>query len=304
MKSPLKIDKERATEIARLLHHAFSTTGIHGRNDMPADTLPVGVKRGSLEHLLFITLTVSINYQRDANVLWNVSRKTFEDPETRYLYDPEALHITRFDKVVGDMQKYGLSKKPRKDPSIWKTVGVTFYKKWEGDPRKFLGDSEWDALTILRRLKEDSHLYRGRSIPDYPFLRGNKLGPYWVRMLRDNTGINRITNLEKVPIPVDIHVARATLATGVVYGQFSGKLTELFGYIREAWFQGVQGLKLKNRPMIALDVDKPLWHLSKYGCTKRDQLTGDCPLFPACETKDFCTGGKIKIQGNYAELNT
>ena len=302
----LMIDREKGKEIAETLYHAFTTTGILGHTEMPEDVMPTGAKRGSLEHLLFITLTVAIDYQRDANTLWTVSRRTFDDPETRYLYDPESLHKTRLNKIVKDMQKHGLSKKPKKDPNIWRTVGVTFYKKWGGDPRRFLADCRWDSPTILKRLENDYHLYNRRSVADYPYLRGNKIGPLWLRMLRDNVGVKKLKNLEQVPIPVDIHVARATLATGVVRGQYSGKLTDLFEHIRRAWFESVQGLPVKKRPMIALDVDEALWHLSKYGCTDRDKTSGHCPVSHECEASKFCIKGKINIniKRGQVELDT
>jgi len=123
---------------------------------MPEDIMPKGVVRGTLERFMFITLTVSIDYQRDAPALWKASRKTFEDPETRYLFDPKALYGTPPRKIIEDMQKYGLSKKTQKDAYIWRTIGVTFYKKWNGDPRNFLQSCNWDAQTILKRLKKTS----------------------------------------------------------------------------------------------------------------------------------------------------
>jgi hypothetical protein len=58
---------------------------------MPENIEPAGIVRGSLEHLMFITLTVSIDYMRDANVLLGNSRKTYEDPDTRYLFDPKSI---------------------------------------------------------------------------------------------------------------------------------------------------------------------------------------------------------------------
>ena len=97
---------------------------------MPEDEPPKNVIRGSLEHLLFITLTVAIDYQRDASALWESSRKTYADQETRYLFDPEALHVTPFGKILEDLQKYNLSRKMEKDALIWRTVGVSFFKKW------------------------------------------------------------------------------------------------------------------------------------------------------------------------------
>jgi len=84
------------------------------------------------------------------------------------------------------------------------------------------------------------------------------------------------------------------------------KIDELFKYIRDAWSESVKGLIIKDRPMIALDVDEPLWHLSKYGCTNRDKITGNCPVQSRCEARDFCVKGKIKIDNSsgYVELET
>lgn len=297
-------DQKRGGELAGILQQAFLVNGILGKKEMPEDVVPVGIERGSLEHLLFITLTVTIDYQRDAVSLWESSRKTYEDPETRYLFWPKSLHETPFQKIIEDMQKYKLSKKPFKDPKYWHTVGVTFYKKWGGNPSNFLENCDWDALKILKRLREDTHSFGGKIIADYPFLRGNKIGPLWIRILRDNVKISNLKNLDKVPIPVDIHVAKATLSTGVVRGQFLGELDEIFEYVRMAWFESVKGLYLKDRPMIALDVDEPLWNLSKYGCRGRDKYTGKCSNYNRCEAKDFCVRGTVNIFDNNVELKT
>jgi len=175
------IDNKKGTKVGQLLYHSFATVGIHGHKDMPEDVIPTGVKRGSLEHVLFITLTVSIDYQRDAPSLWKVSRQTFQDPETRYLFDPGQLHQITFQKIAKDMQKYKLSKKPHKDANIWPTVGLTFHNKWKDDP---------------------------------------------------------------------------------------------------------------------------LWHLSKYGCTKRNDISGFCPFRQRCEAKEYCVEGKIRIGNGPVELET
>jgi hypothetical protein len=300
----LKIDTERGNKAAELLYSSFSTTGIHGNTEMPEDTLPKGVLFGSLDHLMFITLTVSIDYQRDATVLWNNSRLTFEDPETRYLFDPGKIFETPISKIIDDMKKYQLSKKIKNDPFIWRTVALTFLKKWNGNPILFLEDCEWDAPTVLARLKSGTHLMNGRETLDFPFLRGNKIGPLWLRMLRDNIGIKQLKNLESVPIPVDIHVARASFCLGVVQGSFYGNMDEIFPEIRAAWFESVKGHKAGNRPMIALDIDEPLWHLSKYGCTMRNSQSGECPCKETCELQNFCIPGVVDINRNQVNLST
>jgi hypothetical protein len=304
IESNVGIDLQRGHKAAELLYRAFSTTGIHGHTEMPEDTMPTGISNGSLEHLLFITLTVAIDYQRDAIALWRSSRRTFDDPETRYLFDPRALHEAEFSKVITDMRRHGLSQKPKQDALIWRTVGVTFFKKWSGDPRQFLADCGWDAPTVLERLRRDTHIQRNRAVPDFPFLRGPKIGPLWLRMLRDNVGVADLKALDQVPIPVDIHVARASLCLGVVKGRFSGPLTDLFEHIRSAWFQSTKGLRVKDRAMIALDVDEPLWHLSKYGCSQKDGTTGVCPARDSCEAKEFCVAGTIRLSRNVIEMDT
>jgi len=300
----IKTDEDKGRMVAELLYNSFSTTGILGRTDMPEDLIPSGVQRGSVEHLLFLTLTVSIDYQRDAVALWRSSSQNFEGPATRYLFNPKSLHEQSAQQITTDMQINKLSKKPKKDAYIWRTVGVTFFKKWEGDPRNFLESCNCDSLTILDHLKNDNHVYNKRLVPDYPYLRGPKIGSLWLRMLRDNAGIRKLKNLDKVPIPVDIHVARATLTTGVIRGKIRSHLHDLFEDIRTAWAESVKGLNAEDRPMIALDVDEPLWHLSKYGCTFRDKETGVCPVSGQCEARDFCVKGKIAIEKSFLDLDT
>lgn len=251
-----------------------------------------------------MTLTVSIDYQRDADALWNSSRKTYADPSTKYLFDPIALHEKPRQSIIRDMQKYKLSKKPKKDADIWRTVGITYYKKWQGDPINFLMSCGWDAVEILRRLKEDQHLYNNHGKNDYPYLRGDKISPLWLRMLRDNVGLKQIQNLDQVPIPVDVHVARATLALGIVRGSYDADLGDIYETIRKAWFESVHELNVEGRPMIALDVDEPLWHLSKYGCTDRNKITGECSNYHRCEAKEYCVLGLVEVSSNHVVLDT
>ena len=167
----LDMDIHKGKTAATALYEAFAELGIHGRTQMPEDLMPDGMIKGSGKHVRFVTLTLSIDYQRDANALWDSARRTYEDAATQYLFDPRALHEASNHKVREDMRKHSLSKKPDKDAWIWRTVGVTFFKKWHGDPELFLAHCYWHGPTILRRLKEDTHYDRTRPMNDYPFLR-------------------------------------------------------------------------------------------------------------------------------------
>ena len=87
----------------------------------------------------------------------------------------------------------------------------------EGDPSNFLADYGWDAVTILQRLSADTYLVADPCRPDYPHLSAPKIGALWLRRLSDDAG-PRSSGLEEVPIPVDFHIARASLATGIRLG--------------------------------------------------------------------------------------
>jgi hypothetical protein len=305
MRMILNMDPNRGRQLADLLFHKFLNEGIHGRTDMPEDEPPEGVTRGSLEHLCFITFTVAIDYMRDAPTLWNNSRLTFSDPETKYLFYPKKLEQTSFDKVLKDMQKHSLSKKPDRDANIWLTIGTTFSRKWGGDPLNFIERCNWDTIKILEHLNKDKHDSKGKDLSDFPNLRGPKIGPLWIRMLRDNVGLTKLINLDKVPMPIDIHIARATMTTGVLRGHYRGDLTKLFPEIRLVWSDSIKGLSIKGRPMIVLDIDEPLWHLSKYGCSgNRNKQTGLCSVHNRCEAKDFCIQGKVSVENKLVEIDT
>jgi hypothetical protein len=300
----LSIDSQRGRKAVEILLSESKDSGQFLKTEMPEDSLPAGIRQGSLEHILFITLTVSIDYQRDSNSLWESARITYGDPETSYLFIPAMLLGKSLETIIRDMQKYKLSKKPRRDAIIWRTVALSFLKEWQGDPRDFLRDCEWDAIRILARLKSDKHIVQGRQANDYPYLRGNKIGPLWVRMLRDNIGISHFKNLDCVPIPIDTHVARASLALGVVRGEYTGPLDPLFEKIREVWFASTQGLRFGQREMVALDMDKPLWNLSKYGCATRSAEGRGCRHKHDCPVHELCVSGKIAIKNTIVEVDT
>jgi len=299
----MEINIEKARQIALILYNSFRKGEIFGINIMPEDLIPDGINRGGYEHLIYITLTVSIDYQRSANLLWKAANRTYQDHATSYLFSPARVINTGINDIIKDMQKYSLSKKPQKDATIWKNICKTLHQHWNANPFNFIEDCGWNSLNILARLKYDHSLTDGKIEYHFPYLRGDKIGPLWIRMIRDNVGCDQLTKLDKVPIPVDIHIARASLVLGVVRGKYSGNINGLFNEIRAAWFAGASDHNIENRNMVAVDVDEPLWNLSKYGCSKR-KPNGDCPKREGCSFSQYCIAGRIKIKKDIIEINT
>ncbi|HSB52564.1 MAG TPA: hypothetical protein VLD40_07880 [Dissulfurispiraceae bacterium] len=304
MSETAEIDVNRGREIAPLLIRLFGSIGIHGKSDRPEDAVPSGIVKGSTAHLMFITLTIAIGYQRDASSLWESARSTYLDSETRYLFDSRSVSAASLSDIRRDLKKHGLSKKTRNDAYIWKTNAKSFYRKWAGDPCRLLESCGWDCLTVLARLEQDHHQFGEASKADYPYLRDPMTGSLWLRMLRDDAGLSRLKNLDRVALPVDIHIARATLTTGVVRGRFKGNLTDLFGHIRETWFESVRGLTVRGRPMVATDLNECLWNLSKHGCSKRHKAGSLCPVSDNCAVREFCVSGVVSIENGNVELDT
>jgi len=235
-------DLARAQQVASLLYDAFNDPGrgIFGRSTMPEDILPKGVGRGSYEHRMFITLTVSIDYMRDAEALWAASRRTYEDRTTRYLFYPQQVAKASLAAVVRDLGRHGVSLRRDQDGHIWYTVSLTILQKWQSDPLKLVEAAGYDALTLLRLIRGE----RG-----FPYLRGPKISALWIRMLRDNVGL-RLRNMEEIPIPTDIHIVRATFATGVLRGMLPGSLNQARPVVEAAWGRALEGAAL-----IPLDID-------------------------------------------------
>lgn len=298
----LVINSEKAKEVAVILFEKFnSNEGIFGHNIMPEDLLPTwnsgltssGIERGSYEHLMFITLVVSIDYQRNADQLWEAGRKTFEDDQTRWLFFPKKLMKKNIDEIMEAMKVHKLSKKSNKDPKIWFDVSKSFFEVYDSDPVNLIKQCNYDALEILNK-KFD---LRFKQL--FPYFSGDKIFPLWIRMLYDNVEI-KLKNIDKIPIPVDVHIARATFTTGCLTGNFEGTISKVFCQIDEAWKKTVE---LVNHPKLKyrLQLDEPLWHLSKYGCRFRKETL--CPKKSKCPVSNFCVNRTINVSAKKIKIN-
>jgi len=215
----LIVDPTRARDLAKSLYRAYlpDGEGIFGVHEMPEDIIPAGMKIGSREHILFLTFTISINYIRDADILWKAAGKAWAEKSTRYLFDPEKITGSPLAKVISDLRSTGISLRKDRDGQAWFTIAKVLASKWQSDPKNFLTSCDYQGSTILYHLEKDWHEDdHGNPEPDFPLLKGPKIASLWIRALRDNAGL-KFNGLSDVPIPVDVHVLRSTLCTGVLY---------------------------------------------------------------------------------------
>ena len=246
---------------------------------LPESKPPNGVSRGSYEHIMFLTLSVSLDYQRSANDLWDSARKTWESGDTSWVFSPKKVEERDEQDLVDALAKHKLSRKRNKDAKIWRRVSLSFLKLFDGDPRKLFEKYDYDAVKIFNAM-------RTQYGKEFPYLAGStgtqKICSLWIRMLKDEASV-KFKNLNNVPIPIDIHTARSTVTTGCVSGRFDGSFSDLTDLIKKAWVEACTGMDY-----YPLQLDEPLWNLSRFGCSKH--INGSpCPVRQDCRLSEFCT---------------
>ena len=59
-----------------------------GGEVMPEDANP-HLDKNSVENYLYFTLPMALNYQRNSYTLWESANKTYNDEETRFVFNPK-----------------------------------------------------------------------------------------------------------------------------------------------------------------------------------------------------------------------
>lgn len=289
--SPARIAGLRLTmdlTAARKLRDAYrgvSGATLFGQVDtMPEEEFAKGI-RDELDRLVYITLTVALDYQRDAHSLWRHARERYDDPSTRWLFDPRAVAARSPEAVLEALRRRnprGALRYPKSDAAWWHRNATTLAEHYGGDPRELFVRCGHDVLRIRREV----------SLPKrFQGLKGPKIFPLWMRMLAD---IQKYTfaNYDALPIPVDVHIARATFTTGLIRGTYEGPFDEnLIAAIRRAW---TDTCRAAGEPHMTFD--EPLWQLSRLGCTRRHEKdSADCPVRAACPIGAICPAGTIAL---------
>ena len=282
-------DHERAREAAKRLLEAWRGPGIFDHREMPESELPSGMRRGSDDHARFITLTVAIDYMRDASDLWRAARATYEDAETRWVFNTGEVQ-RRMSELGDALGRHGVTRRPQDDPATWSGVATGLQELADGDPTQLAASCEMDAPTLLDEIRRPEHRRR------FPRLRGRKIGPLWIRMLADECGVP-LKRLDEIPIPVDVHIARTTFACGALHGSAHAGVEELADAIADVWREACRGLDA-----YPLQLDQALWLQSRDGCSTRRGDT--CPRESECAISDLCVGGQIAISDGVVQVMT
>ncbi|MCR4398830.1 MAG: hypothetical protein NUV93_07695 [Firmicutes bacterium] len=232
-----------------------------------------------LERLVnVLTVTAALDYQGNSERLWRAAIGTYLDRATSWLFDMVEVARRDIPAVRRAMSVHGFTGRyPGNNARyVWRLCR-TFASLYGGSPIGLLEKYGHDAGLIHRT---------GKGLGDLPGLTGPKILPLWLRVLKDVASLD-LKNMEAVCIPVDVHIARATLR--VIY--LSNRRPDVPAQ-REAMVSAWSEIcRAVGRPEIyPLALDEPLWLLSRHGCSGTDDGSR-CHRAGECVVAEFCVLG-------------
>lgn len=309
----LRKDYSRGILTLERLNSAFRDKNFFKIKALPYSLLPEGMEAGTKEHQNFVTYISSIDYLRQEEDLWQCARDTYEDPQTRYLFEPKEVLIKPSRELLNDLQshrlfltnqqlrrwnfrKYELQTKKKiegKDIEYWINISKML-KEFDNDLSNLFAQFDNNALEIIKEFST------GKYLPCFPKYAKERKVIVWLKRMKEFSDIE-FNNFDKLKLPVDHHTIRATFYSGSISGKVSSFDLNLPKIISDYWKEvsTKEGYTLNKEP---IEFEGLLWLLSKYGCSLRSNPK-KCQLFTRCPIGDFCSKGKVKILDDFVSID-
>lgn len=224
-----------------------------GGKVMPEDANP-HFERSSLENYLYFTLPMALNYQRNSYVLWESALKTYNDVETRFVFNPKMCLEKSFEEVQYALTKYKVALQKQKQTEIWLTLCNTFIEMFDGDIRELFNKLDNDVNKIRDFIQKENK-------KKFPYLSGTKICNYWMYVIYQYTD-RKYKNIECLTVAPDTHVCKATYKMGIITDdEFNSSNVQQI--VIEKWQEVLNNTKYKP-----IDIHTPLWLWSRNGFKK------------------------------------
>jgi hypothetical protein len=228
------------------LLQAFKS-GELGQTIMPEDSHPHFTSKE--ERLAYFTLPMALNYQRDSYKLWESALKTYNDPETKFVFDIEQVSKKSEDEVRIALMKYKVALQPNKHVNSWWVISKTIYENW-GSIENLFEANQNDFLKLKEIIKVE---YK----KGFPYLSGPKIFNYWSFIMSTYGGI-KLKNRDHIEIAPDTHITQCSVKLGVITSEEAINLTK--DAISEKWRS-----LLVDSGIDPIDMHSPLWFWSRNG---------------------------------------
>ena len=235
------------------------------------------LKRDDLTVRRFLTFVSAMDRARDSNRLWSDAAKMLAfRPEA---FDPAETSVMPPDQLREMLSAARVSQRHHDDSAAWRTIASSLHAG-EGAVAELVEQGKGDARELLKDLRRAGS--EGR--PRYPLLRGQKLGPLWVRVMTAPGGAE-VENIHVVPVAVDVHVRRVTENLGVA-STTGLPMHKAKPVILATWKSAVDSARFGGPPGIAgtcAALDPALWTFGKYGCSYCMKKGRGVPIGAACQ---------------------
>lgn len=224
-------------------------SGQLGQTKMPEDSNPGFSEKEKELRLAYFTLPMALNYQRNSYSLWESALKTYEDKETRQVFDVSKVIQLDAELLKKYLTKYKLALQPNKQTATWKTISKTVHDNF-GSFQKLIETNNRDYLMLRETVQ-------GRLKKGFPYLSGPKIFNYWSFILR-TYGKVELKNAEYIEIAPDTHITQCSVLLGVITKEESERLSK--DKISEKWRAALSGSGINP-----IDMHPPLWFWSRNG---------------------------------------
>lgn len=243
------MDKEYILKQVNNLYNMWKN-GYLGGEVMPEDANP-HLEKSSKENYLYFTLPMALNYQRNSYTLWESAKKTFEDEETRFVFDPKECLKRSFEEVQYALAKYKVALQKQKQTEIWIKLCNTFVELYDGDIRSLFEILDNDVDKIREFIQKENK-------KKFPYLSGTKICNYWLYVIYQYTD-RSFNNIENLTVAPDTHVIKATHKLGLITDEELNK-SDVQLIVIDRWNKLFKGTKFNP-----IDIHTPLWLWSRNG---------------------------------------
>ncbi len=224
-------------------------SGLLGQTKMPEDCNPGFNEKQREMRLAYFTLPMALNYQRDSYKLWESALKTWNDEDTRKVFDVKEVVKMSDDELRQRLMKYKVALQPNKHIATWKAIANVIAKEWGGFSI-FIDSVENDFLTLR-------DLVKIKYKKQFPYLSGPKIFNYWSFILGEYGKIE-LKNKEYIEIAPDTHITQCSVLLGVITPEEATNLSK--DEISEKW-----RLLLLDSRITPIEMHPPLWFWSRNG---------------------------------------
>lgn len=230
----------------RSLLAAFASPAL-GDCRMPEDSHPDFLQGDREKRLVYFTLPMSLNYQRDSYKLWEAALKTYNDPDTADVFSIVASASMPFEELRRKLLKHKVALQPNKHIQTWRCIAETIYRNW-GTLEGFIQSSDNDFLS-LKQVVQREHK------KGFPYLSGPKIFHYWSFIIGSYGGV-ALRNRADVDIAPDTHITKCSVLLGVITQEEADKWPR--EKISAQWRTLLAGSGIDP-----IDMHSPLWFWSR-----------------------------------------